>query len=98
MGNGDDLNAVSAYAIHDEEGKAAQQGTASITEIRGTSAGSFGNDIDRPFELPLKTSSRDLVSFAVPSTSSAASGWNSTANRGISAQRVGDGLLPREWS
>src|SRR5687768_5345477 len=70
MRDSHDLNVVAAYAIHDEERKAAQQYASCITEVRRTGVGSPRNQFDRPIELPLKTSGRDLVSFAVPSLGS----------------------------
>ena len=101
MRHGDDLDPLIEQTIHDEERKAAQQNAPCIAEVRSR-LGRMGNQVDRTIELT--TESADAVSFrsryhrSAASASSAASGWNSTANWGISARRVGDGPLPRESS
>ena len=70
MRNGDDLNVFAPYAKHDEEREATQQYALSATEVRRTDIRSLCDQTDRPIELPLKTSRRDVISFAVPSLGS----------------------------
>ena len=50
MRDGDDLNFVISYAIHDEERKATQEYAPGISEIGRTSIGSLGNQVDRPID------------------------------------------------
>jgi hypothetical protein len=101
MCNSHDLDSSLTKTVHDEERKAMQEDAPTALKIGSTRLRAFGNPVYRRIKFTAKTRCSSLVAFPVPPLggfgSSAANGWNSTANWDISARRVGGGPLPREW-
>ena len=95
-------SSLSEETVHDRRTESGAKGCVRLfSKVRRTCLGSFGNPVQPTECFAAEARCRGLVAFASTTAqaawaSSAARGWKSTANCGISARRVGDELRPRE--
>jgi hypothetical protein len=99
---GDHFDTLTEHAIDDEEREPTQQEPPGVADVGRRGFGSLGDQLYGAIELASKTRCGGFVALPVPPLGGlgfvSGQRMTSTANRGISARRVGGALRPREAS